>query len=68
MNLELLQLQSKYEEMFNYNVVEKVLYLYPENWFDLEDETRIKILKIALEKKDKIINAYSGAEITEEVR
>lgn len=57
MNEELLKLQSEYFELFNNNY-----FIFPENWFEIEDqdELKIKILKEAIKNKKQIIDVKGG--------
>lgn len=57
MNEELLKLQSEYSKIFNDNY-----FIFPENWFEIEDqdELKIKILKEAIKNKKLIINVEGG--------
>lgn len=57
MNEELLKLQSEYFELFNNDY-----FIFPENWFEIEDqdELKIKILKEAIKNKKLIIDVEGG--------
>ena len=57
MNEELLKLQSEYSELFNNDY-----FIFPENWFEIEDqdELKIKILKEAIKNKKLIIDVEGG--------
>ena len=54
---ELLKLQSEYSELFNNDY-----FIFPENWFEIEDqdELKIKILKEAIKNKKLIIDVEGG--------
>ena len=57
MNEELLKLLSEYSELFNNDY-----FIFPENWFEIEDqdELKIKILKEAIKNKKLIIDVEGG--------
>lgn len=57
MNEELLKLQSEYSELFDDDY-----FIFPENWFEIEDqdELKIKILKEAIKNKKLIIDVEGG--------
>lgn len=69
MNLELIELQSKYNEIHGIKIplfeekekkqddkqyLEKIIQYYPEGWNDAPNELKIEVLKKAIKEKKKI--------------
>ena len=56
-NKELLKLQMLYSELFNNDY-----FIFPENWFEIEDqdELKVKILKEAIKNKKLIVDVEGG--------